>query len=320
MIWFAAQVNGPLVLMRAIHFAASAATAGVLLFQGLVAEPALRPLPKDAAIIRSRLTKLAWGGLAIAVISGLVWLALETASIVGIGFVEAIRSGAMWTVLDETQFGLVTEIRAALVALLAACLLLDRFALLRWLALLAAFGLVGTIAWTGHAGSTPGELGDLHLAADVLHLAAASAWVGGLIGLLVLFALGRRRPSSERALLQLNAVRRFSTIGIASVAVLIGSGIANAWILVGSFRALLVTDYGQLLLFKLAVFAAMVGFAAVNRLRLTPQLALETKAEMDGGELSALTRNTCIEFALALAIFAIVGLLGTLHPAIHLMH
>jgi len=313
MIWLAAQVNGPLVLTRAIHFAASASTAGVLMFGRLVAEPALRPSPKDSAIIRSRLTGLAWAGLAITVISGLVWLALETMSIVGMDFSEALRSGAMWTVLDETQFGFVAEVRAALVVLLAACLLLDRFVLSRWLALLAALGLVGAIAWTGHAGSTLGELGDLHLA-------AASAWVGGLIGLLVLFAVGRCRPSAEWAPLQLGAIRRFSTIGLASVGALIGSGIVNAWILVGSLRALLVTDYGQLLLLKLAVFAAMVAFAAINRQRLTPQLALAAKGEADGGELSALTRNTCIEFALALAIFAIVGVLGTLHPAVHMVH
>jgi len=30
-----------------------------------------------------------------------------------------------------------------------------------------------------------------------------------------------------------------------------------------------------------------------------------------------LTRNSMIEIALALLIFAIVGVLGTLHPAIH---
>jgi putative copper resistance protein D len=57
----------------------------------------------------------------------------------------------------------------------------------------------------------------------------------------------------------------FSRVGVASVA-LICSGIVNAWIRVGSFRALLVTDYGQLLLLKLAVFAAMVAFATINRL------------------------------------------------------
>lgn len=320
MNWFGAEIDGPLVLTRAIHFAASAATAGILIFRALVAEPALRLAPEDCAAVRSRLTRFAWAALAMAVISGLVWLALETMSIADLGFGEAVRSSALWTVLNETQFGFVAEIRAALVVLLAACLFLDRLVLPRWLALLAALGLVGAIAWTGHAGSTLGELGDLHLAADVLHLAAASAWFGGLIGLPVLFVVGRHRPAVQWAPLQLDAIRRFSRIGVASVATLICSGIVNAWILVGSFRALLVTDYGQLLLLKLAVFAAMVAFATINRLGLTPLLALAVKGEGNGRALSALAGNTWIEFALAVAIFAIVGVLGTLHPAIHLMH
>lgn len=319
MIALAGQVNGPLVLTRAIHFAASAATAGILIFRALVAEPALRLAPADSATVRSRLTRLAWVDLVIAVVSGLVWLALETMSIADLGFGEALPSGAVWTVLNETQFGFVAEIRAALVVVLAACLFLDRLLLPRWLALLAALGLVGAIAWTGHAGATLGELGELHLVADVLHLAAASAWFGGLIGLPVLFVVGRHRPAVQWAPLQLDAIRRFSTIGIASVATLIGSGTLNAWFLVGSFHALLITDYGQLLLFKLALFAAMVAFATINRLSLTPLLALAVNGEADGRALSSLAGNTWIEFALALAIFAIVGVLGTLHPAIHLV-
>lgn len=319
MIALAGQVNGPLVLTRAIYFAASAATAGILIFRALVAEPALRLAPAYFATVRSRLTRLAWVDLVIAVVSGLVWLALETMSIADLGFGEALPSGAVWTVLNETQFGFVAEIRAALVVVLAACLFLDRLLLPRWLALLAALGLVGAIAWTGHAGATLGELGELHLVADVLHLAAASAWFGGLIGLPVLFVVGRHRPAVQWAPLQLDAIRRFSTIGIASVATLIGSGTLNAWFLVGSFHALLITDYGQLLLFKLALFAAMVAFATINRLSLTPLLALAVNGEADGRALSSLAGNTWIEFALALAIFAIVGVLGTLHPAIHLV-
>ena len=189
----------------------------------------------------------------------------------------------------------------------------------RWLALLAASALVAAIAWTGHAGSTLGDLGNLHLAADVLHLCVASAWIGGLAGLAILFEVGRRHPALEWRPLQLDAIRRFSILGMISVAALIVSGLVNAWILVGSFRALLVTDYGRLLLLKIAAFAIMVAFAAVNRLWLTPRLALVPKEVAHPFPLSALRRNTLIEIALGLAIFAMVGVLGTLHPAIHLV-
>ena len=319
MSWFGSEIDGPLVLTRAIHFAASAGIAGVLMFRGFVAEPALRPSPEGSSMVRSRLAGLAWMALAIAVLTGLIWLVLQTMSIADLGWGDAVKSGAIWTVVNETQFGLVTEIRAVLAAVLAACLFLGHLVLSRWLALLAALALVAAIAWTGHAGSTLGDLGNLHLATDVLHLCAASAWIGGLAGLAILFEVGRRRPALEWRPLQLEAISRFSILGMISVAALIVSGLVNAWILVGSFRALLVTDYGRLLLLKIAAFAIMVAFAAVNRLWLTPRLALVPKEVAHPFPLSALRRNTLIEIALGLAIFAMVGVLGTLHPAIHLV-
>jgi putative copper resistance protein D len=181
---------------------------------------------------------------------------------------------------------------------------------LRPLALAAAVCLVASIAWTGHAGSTPFQLGYLHLASDALHLAAASAWIGGLVPLALLLDTAWRRKGCS----SLDVVRRFSTLGIACVAALILSGGINTWILVGSFRGLIVTGYGQLLMLKLAAFAAMLALAAFNRLSLTPRLALPSK-----GALAGLARNTWIEIILGYSIFAMVGVLGTLHPASHLV-
>ena len=240
-------------------------------------------------------------------------------TLAGLGFGEAMRSGAMLVIVNETQFGLMSEIRGGLAVLLAICLVLDRFGLARWGGLATSLALVAAIAWTGHAGATLGALGDLHLVADGLHLVAASAWIGGLAGLAILFAIGRGRAAHEWGPLQFDAVRRFSILGIVSVAVLIVSGAVNTWILAGSVHALLVTDYGWLLLLKIAAFVVMVGFAAVNRFSLMPQLAGRAKSGVEPRALARLERNTRIEIALGLAIFAIVGVLGTLHPAIHLV-
>jgi copper resistance protein D len=316
---FAADIDGPLVLTRGIHFAASAVVAGILIFRCLVAQPALRPSAEGYASVQAQLVKLAWAALAVAIATGIVWLTLETMTFAGIGFDEAVRSGALLIVVDETQFGLVSEIRGALAVLLAACLALDRFAFAQWVGLAAGLALVAAIAWTGHAGATLGTLGDLHLTADGLHLLAAAAWIGGLAGLAILFAVGRRRPAYEWGPLQSRAIARFSTLGMVAVAVLILSGAVNSWILVGSVHALLVTDYGRLLLLKITAFVVMVGFAAVNRFLLTPRLVAGAKSGTVPNALAALKRNTLIEIALGLAIFAIVGVLGTLHPAIHLV-
>lgn len=318
MDWLGARIDGPLVVIRTIHFAATTMTAGALIFRTAVAEPALRLTPL-AKVISSQILQTAWIGLAIALASGVVWLQLQTASMSGMPFGEAMTSGALLTILNETQYGLVSEIRVVLAIILAACLAYDRLARLRWLALASSLGLVAAIAWTGHAGATPGAMGDLHLSADALHLVATAAWIGGLVSLALLLAAARSHRDLAWTSLARDVARRFSTLGIVSVAALLATGFVNAWILVGSFRALLVTEYGQLLVLKLVIFAIMLALAAVNRLWLTPQLVLSSGNDAQSKALRQLTRNSVMEIVLGFAIFAIVGALGALHPAIHLV-
>jgi putative copper resistance protein D len=261
---------------------------------------------------------ISWIALAITLVSGAIWLVLQTASMSELPFGEAMTSSVLMTVLDETQFGLVMKIRAALAIVLAACLACDRLPPANWLAVAAAMGLTATIAWTGHAGSTPGDVGTLHVAADVLHLVAAAAWIGGLVPLAFLLAAVQHRDIGWSSL-ALVATQRFSVLGIASVTTLVATGIVNASILVGSLHALLASQYGRLLILKLVVFGAMLLLAAANRFWLTPRLAISSSGEPGRAALRQLTRNSIIEIALGLLIFAIVGVLGTMHPAAHFM-
>jgi putative copper resistance protein D len=316
MSWFGSEIDGPMVITRTAHFAASATMAGALIFHGFVAEPALRSMPPAGALVRKQVHAVAWIGLATAVVSGLAWVLLLTMSLSDESLGEAVISGALRDVLNLTQFGLVSQVRLVLAIVLAICLALERSALWRRLALAAGVCLAGSIAWTGHAASTPFTLGHVHLVSDALHLVAASAWIGGLLPLALLLGAIRYHPGWTS--LELDAIRRFSTLGTVSVATLILSGSFNAWILVGSFRGLVVTGYGQLLMLKLAAFAVMLTFAAFNRFVLTQRLALSSdQARQDA--FRALSRNTWIEIVLGLSIFAIVGALGTLHPAAHLV-
>jgi putative copper resistance protein D len=317
MDWFGAGVNGPLVAIRGIHFAATAMTTGNLVFRAALARPIWCADEAVAKLFRAQTLLMAWIGLAVAVASGVIWLLFQASSMSELPLRDAMTSSVLLTVLNRTQFGLVSEIRLILAIILAVFLACDRFPRADWLAVAAALGLTAAIVWTGHAGATLGELANLHLAADALHLLAAAAWTGGLVPLVLLLAQARRHQGVASASLARDAALRFSTLGIVSVATLLGTGIVNAWILVGSFHALVVTGYGRLLMLKIVVFAVMLAFAAVNRFWLTPRLALSSANEL--AALRQLTRNSTIEIALGLVIFAIVGILGTLHPAIHLL-
>ena len=314
--FLAAEIDGPIVAVRAVHFMATAVTAGALVFRTFVAEPALRSAGEVSAALDAQIRTIAWVGLAVAVVSGMIWLILEASAIGGQPWNEVLAQGTLLAVLNGTQFGFVSEIRLALAVLLAIGLAYDNRRMSRWLALAGAVCLISSIAWTGHAGSTPYELGKLHLAADVLHLCGAAAWTGGLVALALLLKVVRSyRAMAGVSLLQLDAVRRFSSLGMISVTILVISGLVNSWILVGSLRGLMATDYGWILMFKVAIVVIMIMFAAVNRFLLTPRLGLQA----DDHALRSLTRNTVAEIALAFLVFAVVGLLGTLHPAAHLM-
>jgi putative copper resistance protein D len=315
---FGAADNGITIAARAIHFAATAIVAGTQVFGAVVADPVLKSQEAVAKPFRTQARYVVFISLAVAVISGLAWLLLLTMSLSDESLGEAVTSGALRDVVNLTQFGWVSQIRLALAIVLAMCLLFDHSAWWRRLGLGAAVGLMASIAWTGHAASTPHILGYVHLAADVLHLAAAAVWIGGVVSLVLLLAAIAKIPASPKTTLAYDAARRFSTLGMFSVAILVLSGIVNAWILVGSFEGLFGTEYGRLLMLKLLIFAFMLAFAAVNRFSLTPRLARSSGNPV--AALRQLRRNSTIEIALGLAIFAVVGMLGTQHPAIHLVN
>jgi putative copper export protein len=61
---------------------------------------------------------------------------------------------------------------------------------------------------------------------------------------------------------------------------------------------------------KIVLFFAIFGIAAVNRLRLVPQLP-------DAQAVRSLRRNALIEIAIGAVIIVIVGALGTMPPGAH---
>ena len=317
MNWLGAGVDGPLVVVRGVHFAATAVMTGTLIFREVVAEAASCSARPAALIVRTQTLRVAWIFLAVAAASGMIWLLLVAASMSGLSFGESMTSDVLSTVVNETQFGRVSEIRLVLAVIIAGGLAYDRFPLARGLALAMSLGLTAALAWTGHAGSTAGAMGILHLTADTLHLLAAAIWIGGLVSLVLLLSVFRNDQTDAGVSFARDATQRFSTMGVAIVVVVLATGIVNGWILVGSWHALIATFYGQLLILKIALFAVMLLIAAANRFWLMPRLALRPGSEPQLEVLRRLARNSMIEIVLALMIFAIVGMLGTLHPAIH---
>jgi copper resistance protein D len=320
-------LTDPLFYARAIHFAATMLVAGVVFFAVFVAAPAWRSAVGNSGVainVRTRLAVIAWIGLILAAISGAAWLVLTAAAMSDLPAAKIFGDGVLWTVLSQTTFGRDWLARFALACALAAtlpALLSPRDHKSPWLATAAtilAAAFAGALAWSGHAAGGLGGEAIIHPAADLLHLIAAAAWVGALLPLIVLFAAAGADDASIT--IARTATARFSILGIVSVGTLLATGIVNTYYLAGSLPALLHTDYGRLLLIKIALFLAMVAIAAVNRFRLTPELLQEASIAASRDALRRLRRNAAIEVLAGAIIIAIVAALGTMPPAIHAAH
>jgi len=310
-----------LITARVVHFAAAISLTGVFAFECLVATPALRAAGADhaaAAGLRRRFRWLAWASLALALISGTAWLLAVAADMSGKPLGLLWSQGTVGIVLTDTQFGQDWLVRLGGAVLLGALLVARQErrprvdAAARWASLTLAALLLASLAWAGHGAATAGAAGDLHLAGDLLHLLATGTWLGTLPPLALLLnevrCGGLPWPAVARA-----ATRRYSTIAIISVVALLAGGLLNTWFLAGTVPALVGTQYGRLLLAKIALFVAMLIVASVNLLRLTPRLANATTSRIA----SQLRRNTLIETALGFGVLTIVGLLGILPPGLH---
>jgi putative copper resistance protein D len=319
-------VNDLLVCARAIHFAATLAVAGVVFFTVFVTGSSLRMVKDEtniAALMRSRLAWIAWLGLIVAILSGAAWLVVNMQMMSGAALADVVAKDLLWTVLSQTTFGHDWLVRVVLTCLLAGAFVVfwstwqQPSVWLDAVTVMLAASFAGSLAWAGHAAGGLRSEGFIHPTADVLHLVAAAAWIGGLIPLALLLAAAQNDTASLATTRQ--ATLRFSTLGIVSVGTLLITGSINTWYLAGSVSALTGTDYGQLLVVKIALFLAMAAIAMVNRLRLTPRLAPQAIGVGGCGTLRQLRRNSLIEFLAGTIIIIIVAILGTMPPGLHQM-
>jgi copper transport protein len=119
----------------------------------------------------------------------------------------------------------------------------------------------------GHAAQTAPR--GVSVMLDWLHLVTGSLWMGGLIGLLVVW---RGLPVARRVAGLSVCVPRFSNVAFVSVLLLLGTGIGATVIHLPVLSALWQTSYGKVILIKIGILASTMPLAAVNLLRNKPGL------------------------------------------------
>jgi copper transport protein len=158
----------------------------------------------------------------------------------------------------------------------------------------------------GHAAQTAPR--GLSVLFDWLHLVAGSVWVGGLVGLLVLW---RSLPEAARVAGLVVAVPRFSNTALASVILLVASGTGASVLHLPTLSSLWQTSYGQALLVKIGLLLAAGVLAAGNLLRAKPRLG---RPEVGVGAARLLRRLVAGETLLVSAAVFAAAVLSSLAP------
>ena len=157
-------------------------------------------------------------------------------------------------------------------------------------------GLLGSYSVLSH-GAVMG--GWWPLVADLVHFLAAGLWAGGVVAVVVAPVWVHERREAL-----VGAVRRLSTLGLASVLVLALTGALNALLQAGDPGSFLASGYFVALVVKLALVVATVAVAGLNRFRFLPRL-------LAGGSARALRTSLQVEAVVLGLVLVATGWLST---------
>ncbi|WP_134764921.1 copper resistance protein CopC [Nocardioides sp. 1609] len=293
------QVRTALSVVQGLGYVGLLTAAGLVLFLAW----ALGGVRVDDAV-RRRLETVLWSAAGVAVLAGTAAVPLAGAYQQGLALNQLGES----TAVDLEFVGddlLVLALQA--VGLLVAITCLGTTRTRRRVAVLAAAVAALSPALVGHSRAI--EPVWLVTTTDLLHLAAGSAWLGGLAGLaLTLRSLSGRERDAALVL------SRFSTVAAGSLGLLAVTGALMGWRILGGWGPLFETTYGRLLLVKVAI-AAVVGLVAgYNRFRLLPAATGGIGHSARRGAVLRVGGAVRVETALIVVLLGVTGFLTNQSP------
>jgi copper transport protein len=178
-----------------------------------------------------------------------------------------------------------------------------------------ALGLAFTAPMAGHAGDHAPT--GLLMCTDTMHVLCMSAWLGGLVMLLIVLGLvARRLPGPDGTRLMAVVVGRFSILARFAVLILLLTGVTQSVALVGSVGALLDTEYGLLVLAKIVLLALLIALGGFNQRWALPRLRLLAAGGEEPGRAGAILRQSvALEVGFALVVIAVTSVLVATEPA-----
>jgi len=251
--------------------------------------------------VASRIDKIIFGAWLVAVVGSVCVLLLQAPYALG----QAMSVGETFDAVDDvlrTRLGTWLVVRG--VILLVFLLLIWRRDLhnkpiYRMLASLFGVGLFATFSISGHPGMR--EFSALSIGTDIVHYLCVSAWMGGLVTLVL---LGRKWQSESPPV-----IAWFSFTATVSMPIMVATGVAQAWRMMEGFQNIFSTTYGVVLSVK--VVLVMLAIAAGTRAR---QLFKAKRVEQQDLKKIKFSKTIITESVIGVVVLAVTAILVSVPP------
>jgi len=169
--------------------------------------------------------------------------------------------------------------------------------------LIASLILIATTTMMGHGASTELEAPWI---LDYSHNLLSSIWIGGVIFFaFVALPTVTKTENSIKEKITLSLIPRFSGLFIIAIGILIITGPTLLWFLDDNVASLTDSTYGKLILIKIAIAAAMIGFGGMYQIKF-----LKNMNDLEKLNISRkISKPLKFEAGLGIALLAVVALL-----------
>jgi copper transport protein len=249
----------------------------------------------------SRVNKIIFGSWITAFVGSVLVLLLQAPYALG----QAMSVGEFFSAVDDvlqTRLGTWLVVRGTIL-LTFLILIRQRNShdkpIYRMAAILLGIGLFATFSISGHPGMR--EFSALSIGTDIVHFLSVSAWMGGLVTLVLL----GRKWQSESSLV----ISWFSFTATISMPIMVATGVAQAWRMMEGFQNIFSTTYGVVLSVK--VLLVIVAIAAGTRAR---QVFKSKKVDQQDLREIKFSRTVLAESMIGIAVLAVTAVLVSVPP------
>lgn len=286
--------EAPILIRAIMGFARWLTFLGVIVMIGAM-------LLSTRIVIPSRVGKIISRSWLTSVLGSLLVLFMQAPYALG----QALSVGEMISSVDDvlkTRLGFWLTVRAVILLI---------FAVLIWKreshskmfykisAVLSAAILLTTFSISGHPGMR--QYSALSIGTDVVHLICVSAWMGGLLTLVI---LGREWQTNSPGV-----ISWFSFTATITMPIMVATGVAQAWRMMDGLQNIFSTDYGVVLSVKVAL--VLVAIAVGTRAR---QLFKSKKVDTQDLKEIKFSRTIILEGTIGLVVLLATAVLVSVSP------